>query len=86
MLTPYINAAMRKAKYRVLGGKEGFYGEIPGFPGLWANARTLEQCREELRSTLEAWIVVKLRHNDNDMPTVGGVNLNVKLSKKAKVA
>ena len=76
MLLEYVDAAMHKAKYELLGGDEGFFGRIPGFKSVWANAATLESCRDELRSVLEGWILVKLRHNDKDLPVVGGVNLN----------
>jgi predicted RNase H-like HicB family nuclease len=86
MLTDYIQAAMQKARYKILGGNEGFFGEIPGFKGLWANARTLEGCRDELRSVLESWLLIKLRHNDHDLPVVNGINLNPKRSRKTKVA
>ena len=51
MLTQYINAAMHKATYKIL--PEGtFFGEIPDFNGVWANAETLEACREELKEVL----------------------------------
>jgi hypothetical protein len=33
MLSEYLRAAMAKAHYELLGGGEGFYGEIPGFQG-----------------------------------------------------
>jgi predicted RNase H-like HicB family nuclease len=86
MLTDYIDAALRKAKYKVLDDGTGIFGEIPGFPGLWASAASLERCRDELKSTLESWIVVKLRHNDTDLPKVGGINLNQRMSRRARVA
>jgi predicted RNase H-like HicB family nuclease len=86
MLTDYIEAAMHKAKYKILDSREGFLGEIPGFKGLWANAKTLEACRDELRSVLESWLIIKLRHNDDDLPVAGGINLNPKDPKRAKVA
>ena len=38
MLTQYIQAAMRQAKYEILSDDGSFYGEIPGFQGVWANA------------------------------------------------
>ena len=47
MLTDYIRAAMRKASYEILPDDGTFYGEIPGFDGVYANADTLERCREE---------------------------------------
>jgi len=57
MLLDYIQAALRQAKYKIL--EDGaFYGEIPGFAGLWASAPTLEACREELQSSLEDWLLV----------------------------
>ncbi len=46
MLTEYIRAAMRQAKYEILPDDNTFYGEIPGFQGMWANEPSLEECRE----------------------------------------
>ena len=76
MITQYIQAAMRKAKYEILEGNEGFYGEILGFDGVWANANTLEKCREELAEVLEEWILFHLADN-TPLPKVGGINLKV---------
>jgi len=42
MLRQYIEAAMRRAKYEILQDDESYYGEIPGFDGVYANAPTLE--------------------------------------------
>ena len=53
---------MRKAKYKLLDEDEGFFGEIPGFQGVWSNADQLEACRQELKEVLEGWIVVRLRY------------------------
>ena len=61
MLTAYINAAMRKAHYEILPNGEGYFGTIEGLQGVWANADTLEACREELQEALEEWIVLGLR-------------------------
>jgi predicted RNase H-like HicB family nuclease len=60
MLTGYIRAALRQAHYELLEDST-FYGEIPGFQGVFANAETLEGCREQLREVLEEWIVLGLR-------------------------
>ncbi|MEH2338622.1 type II toxin-antitoxin system HicB family antitoxin [Nostoc sp.] len=60
MLTNYIRTAMHKATYELL--EDGiFYGEIPECQGVWANAATLEACREDLQDPLEEWIVLGLR-------------------------
>ena len=85
MLTEYIEAAMRKAKYSLLSKDEGFYGEIPGFRGVWSNADALEACRTELRSALEAWILYRLRRGLN-LPIVARINLNEPAPRKQKVA
>lgn len=60
MLISYINAAMRRAHYEILEDNAGFYGEIPGFQGVWANEDTLEACREQLQSALEDWILFRV--------------------------
>lgn len=42
MLTSYIRAAMHQARYEILPDDATFYGEIPGFDGVYANAETGE--------------------------------------------
>ena len=53
MLNDYIRAAMRKTKYVIIPDDGTFYGSIPGFQGVWANAVNLEDCRNELSEVLE---------------------------------
>ena len=77
MLTKYIEAAMRMAKYKILSDDGSYYGEIPGLQGVWANADTLEQCRDELQSGLEDWIMFKLELGQA-IPDVNGVSLSTK--------
>lgn len=60
MLTSYIRAAMSQAKYEILSDDGTFYGEIPGCAGVYANAATLESCREELAEVLEEWILFRV--------------------------
>ena len=74
MLTGYIGGAMRRARYEILEEDGSFYGEIPGFQGVYANAKTLEECREQLQEVLETWIVVGLRL-DHPMPAIDGNDL-----------
>ena len=62
MLTEYLQAAMRRAKYEILPDGS-FYGEIPDFQGVYANARTLESCREELQEVLEGWVFFRISKN-----------------------
>jgi predicted RNase H-like HicB family nuclease len=73
----YLRAAISSAHYELLGGGEGFYGEIPGFDGVFADGKTLESCRDELASTLEDWILFRISRN-LPVPEVAGMNLRVK--------
>lgn len=75
MLTDYIRAAMRQATYEILADDGTFFGSIPPCPGAWANAPTLEACRDELQEVLEGWIIVGLRHGD-PLPIIDGIDLN----------
>ncbi len=77
MLTNYIRAAMRRAKYEILPDDVSFYGEIPGFEGVYANATTLEACREELEEVLEEWILLGVARNV-PLPVVEGIELAIK--------
>jgi predicted RNase H-like HicB family nuclease len=55
MLTEFIRNKLKIARYKLLKNGQ-FYGEIPGVPGVWANARTLEACRKELHEVFEGWL------------------------------
>jgi predicted RNase H-like HicB family nuclease len=77
MLSRYIEAAMRRARYEILPDGEGFYGSIEDLQGVWANAPTLEGCRDELREVLEEWIVLGLRLG-HPIPAIEGIELSVR--------
>lgn len=68
---------MRQAHYEMEEGM--FYGEISGFRGVLAQGRTLEECREELESVLEGWILLGVRLGQ-ELPIVNGIDLNVRLA------
>ena len=77
MLIEYINKAMSKAAYDKL--EDGsFSGKILQCPGVVAFGETLYQCRQELISSLEGWLIVKIRHGDR-LPVVGRINLNKRM-------
>ena len=76
MLTEYIEAAMRHAKYEILPEDGTYYGEIPECPGVYSNEDTLEECRTVLREVLEDWILLRTR-NQSEIPVVGGVDINL---------
>ncbi len=77
MLLNYIRSAMRRAKYEILPDDNTFYGDIPGFEGIYANAGTLEACREELEEVLEEWILFRVSKNLS-LPVIDGVELKIK--------
>ncbi len=74
MLIEYIRRAMHHAHYELMENGR-FFGTIPPCRGLWADGATLEECREELQSTLEDWILIKARHGDH-FETIDGIDLN----------
>lgn len=63
MLMEYIHAALRHAKYEILPDDNTYYGEIPQCNGVYANAETLEECREQLQEVLEEWILFRVHRN-----------------------
>jgi len=85
-MTKYVQAAMRRATYKLLEEGEGYFGRIPQLQGVWASAPTLEECREELQETLEDWILFRISEH-LDIPPVDGIDLNIReLSKQEEVA
>ncbi len=77
MLIAYIRAALHRAKYEILSDDSSFYGEIPGFQGVYANAGTLEACRDELEEVLEGWILFRVSRN-LALPVVDNIDLSVR--------
>jgi predicted RNase H-like HicB family nuclease len=74
ILSDYVDKAITQAVYDKL--EDGtFAGRIPVCKGVVAFAVTLRQCEDELRSTLEDWILIglKLRHS---LPVIDGIDLN----------
>ena len=72
MLSKYISKKLREARYKLLANGT-YYGEISGLRGIWANAKTLEDCREELQSALEDWLLFKLKDGD----AISGLRIGV---------
>lgn len=75
MLTEYLRAAISHSQYKQL--EDGsWFGEIPGFEGVWANATSVEACRSELAEVLEEWLLLKL-HDQDPIPVVDGHDLAI---------
>ncbi len=74
VLSDYVGEALAQAAYEKL--EDGNYaGRIPPCPGVVAFGSSLRECENELRSTLEDWILVglQLRH---PLPVIQGIDLN----------
>ena len=73
-LTEYLHAAMRHADYERL--EDGnWYAHIPGLPGLWASAKTVEDTRNDLLSALEDWLYVNAYVARVKLPEFDGLSI-----------
>ena len=74
-LTDYIQQAMAQAVYEHFDDG-AVCGTIPPCWGVIAFGDTLPECKEELQSVLEDWMLVgmKLGHK---LPVVSGIDLNL---------
>ncbi len=77
MLSSFINAALRRAKYETLENGV-IYAEVPELQGVWAEGKTVEECRNELVEVIEGWLFLKLKDGD-PIPVLEGIDLNAKL-------
>lgn len=74
MLIEYITKAMSKAEYEKLED-DTYCGRITTCPGVIALGNTLYECQNELKSVLEGWLIVKIRHGDL-LPVIESIDLN----------
>jgi len=72
MLRDYIRVALEHAHYELIEDEEPFYGEVPELKGVWATGETLEACRNNLESTIEGWLLVRLSHSLG-IPKISGL-------------
>jgi len=74
VLSEYMEAAMAAAFYDKL--EDGtFSGRIHECAGVVALGKSLRECEEELRSTLEEWILLGLKMG-HELPVIAGIDLN----------
>lgn len=74
VLSEYIDQALDEAIYDKLDDAT-FAGRIPSCIGVLAFGATLRECGDELRSTLEDWLLIGLKLG-HPLPVVGGIDLN----------
>ena len=77
MFREYLAAAMKRARYEILCDDGTYYGKIPGFQGVLANAPDLEECRNTLEEVLEEWLLFSLSRGF-PMPVINGLDLTFK--------
>lgn len=74
ILSEYLERAMAQAEYDKL--EDGtFSGRIASCKGVVAFGTTLRECEDELRSTLEDWLLVGLKLG-HSLPVIDGIDLN----------
>jgi len=76
MIIEYCQKAIERAEYKKLDDGS-WYAEIPEFQGVWANGDSVEQCRNELVTVLEEWLLLKVRDGDS-IPDVAGLNVEIR--------
>jgi predicted RNase H-like HicB family nuclease len=76
LVEQYCNSALKPAILRELDNRTWF-ADIPGFHGVWANENTPVDCVTVLREALQDWLLLKIEHEDRDIPIVDDIDLNV---------
>ena len=76
VISEYLDRALAQAEYDKLEDST-FSGRIASCPGVIAFGNSLKECEDELRSTLEDWLLVGLKLG-HQLPDVGGIDLNIK--------
>jgi predicted RNase H-like HicB family nuclease len=61
MITEYVEEALRRARYEIIDDEEPYYGEVDELKGVWANGKTLEECRSNLKEVIEGWILISIK-------------------------
>ncbi len=74
VLSEYLDRAISQAEYDKLEDNT-FFGRIASCAGVIAFGATLRECEDELRSTLEDWLLVGLKLG-HALPIVDGIDLN----------
>ena len=59
----YISNWMKKAEYKYDKSVNSWIGYINGFPGIYAQADTIEDVRNDLVSSLEDYILIDIKKN-----------------------
>jgi predicted RNase H-like HicB family nuclease len=76
MILQYIEKALSLAHYEIIDDEDPYYGEVPGLDGVWACAKTLEECRIELGHVVEDWVLYSIA-NRLPIKSLDGLTIEV---------
>ena len=60
-ITQYIQNLLRKAEYEYDKATESWCASVPDLPGVYAQADTVEETREQLVEVIEDYILISLQ-------------------------
>ena len=72
MLTGYLTAALESAHFEMIEDDEPYFGHVLALQDVWATGKTLDECRRNLASALEDWVLSSIA-SGQDLPIVNGV-------------
>ena len=67
---------MLQSKYEILDDDGSLYGEIAICNGVFSNASSLDECREQLEEVLEEGILRRV-HRNRYTPVIDGIELSI---------
>ena len=82
MLIEYINTALELAKYEMIENDEPFYAQIEELQGVWACGKNLEECRRNLKESIESWLIFSLQ-NGYEIPILNNLSIQPKIEEYA---
>lgn len=83
MFAEYIQAALRRAEYKVLD--DGIYmATVEGLRGMIAIGDTIEECRQDLIEVIDGWVALRLKMGDG-VPAIDGVTIDISAQPMAVV-
>jgi len=71
-LDDHIDAALATARFERIEGGQKVYAEIPACRGVWAQGRTRQEVKEELRDVLKGWIELQIERGC-ELPSIKGM-------------
>ena len=77
MITRYLDAALRRARYAPLVEDGSYCATVHGLRGVIATGATLEACRDQLADVIEEWILVRVARRLY-VPALGRAKIEVR--------